>query len=203
MTRLSELLGDLAGTGGRLRATWPSGLMLAVAAALIGLVVLAAAGLGGASHAGLATDQAAGSGGFAASSAGNGDLGSGLGLGTIADVAGKAILVIVLLVFTLRLMHRFSTAANPASARLVVLESRPLAQRATVYLIAIGERRLVVGLTPTGLVSLAELAADELPEADDADAPVEPARGGQLAGGTFERLVRAAADLARRGGTVR
>jgi hypothetical protein len=46
--------------------------------------------------------------------------------------------------------------------RLEVLESRALAPKASLHLVAIGDRRLVVGLTPSGMVSLAELDAAEL-----------------------------------------
>ena len=86
------------------------------------------------------------------------------GLPTFMDVVAKGVLVLALLLITLRVLRRFSSAANPATARMVVLESRPLAQRATLHLVAIGERRLVLGLTQSGLVSLAELSAEELPE---------------------------------------
>ena len=45
------------------------------------------------------------------------------------------------------------------------IPARPLAPKASLHLVAIGDRRLVVGLTPSGMVSLAELDASEL-EAD-------------------------------------
>jgi len=85
-------------------------------------------------------------------------------LADLAGLATKGVLVLALLLITLRVLRRVSSGTGSASARIVVLETRPLAQRATLHLVAIGERRLVLGLTPTGLVSLAELSADELPE---------------------------------------
>ena len=129
---------------------------------------------------------------------------SGTDLPDVADLVGKGILVLALLLITLRLLRHFSTATGPATARLVVLESRPLAQRATLHLVAIGERRLVIGLTPSGLVSLADLTVDELP---DEISVLEVGRmpdAAELASRRpAERFAGVLADLAGRWGAVR
>ena len=93
------------------------------------------------------------------------------------------------------------TAAPKRGSRLEVLESRSLAPKASLHLVAIGDRRLVVGLTPSGMVSLAELDAAELEaEAADADAaamaPLTGPRGlaGSFAGGSARAPIGAAID---------
>ena len=59
-----------------------------------------------------------------------------------------------------------------------VLESRTLASKASLHLVAVGDRRLVVGLTPSGMVALAELDAAELEDARTAESPAgEPEAG--------------------------
>jgi len=209
VTRLLDLLPELAWIGRRLPSIRPSWRGLALAAALTGLFAISAVGLGGTSRPASATDAVPASGSLATQSAAPADLGLSAaastlggaadgGFGSPFDIAGKVVLVVVLLILTLRLLNRFSGGTNSRTARMTVLESRPLAQRATVYLIAVGERRLVVGLTPTGLVSLAELSADELPEAADIVDANAPQDAGDPAGlHSFERFIRGAADLAR------
>ena len=129
---------------------------------------------------------------------------SGIDLPGVADLVGKGILVLALLLITLRLLRHFSTAAGPATARLVVLESRPLAQRATLHLVAIGERRLVIGLTPSGLVSLADLTVDELPDEISVLEAGQTPDATELAGRRpAERFAGVLADLAGRWGVVR
>lgn len=130
--------------------------------------------------------------------------GPGTDLPGVADLVGKGLLVLALLLMTLRLLRRFSSAAGSATARLVVLESRPLAQRATLHLVAIGERRLVIGLTPNGLVSLADLTADELPDEIVALKADRTPDATELAGGRpVECFARLLADLAGRRNVVR
>ena len=82
----------------------------------------------------------------------------------------KCLLVLVMLYITLRFLNRMQTASPKKTGRLQVLESRPLAQKASLHLVAVGERRLVVGLTPNGMVALAELDAGELEASIAADA---------------------------------
>ena len=74
----------------------------------------------------------------------------------------KGTVVLALLFITLRVLGRTSTGVKKRSGRLEVLESKTLAPKASLHLVAIGDRRLVVGLTPSGMVSLAELDAGEL-----------------------------------------
>ncbi len=85
------------------------------------------------------------------------------------DLITKGVIVLVLLFITLRVLGRMQGTAPKRGSRLSVLESRTLAPKASLHLVAIGDRRLVVGLTPSGMVSLAELDAAEL-EAEAADA---------------------------------
>jgi flagellar biosynthetic protein FliO len=87
------------------------------------------------------------------------------------DLITKGTIVLALLFITLRVLGRMGTGAQKRSGRLEVLESRPLAPKASLHLVAIGDRRLVVGLTPSGMVSLAELDAAELETYEAETAP--------------------------------
>ena len=99
------------------------------------------------------------------------------------DLITKGTIVLALLFITLRILGRVGAGAPKRGGRLQVLESRTLAPKASLHLVAIGERRLVVGLTPSGMVSLTELDAAEL-ETDEAGATAEsPATERGLAGG--------------------
>ena len=89
-------------------------------------------------------------------------LGAAAGSIDVVDLLVKGLLVIVLLFVTLRVLRRFQTGGTPAGARIRVLESRTIGPKATLHLVAIGDRQLVVGLTPGRLVTLAELSAVEL-----------------------------------------
>jgi flagellar biogenesis protein FliO len=85
----------------------------------------------------------------------------------VVDLVVKGAFVVILLFITLRVLRRYQTGGSPANARIRVIETRTLAAKATLHLVAIGDRRLVVGLTPGRLVTLAELGPDEI-ELDDA-----------------------------------
>ena len=100
--------------------------------------------------------------------------GSGDSTGAInwVDLMTKGLIVLALLFVTLRVMGRMGTGAPKRGNRLEVLESRPLAPKASLHLVAVGDRRLVIGLTPSGMVSLAELDAAEL-ETEDATATAD------------------------------
>jgi flagellar biosynthetic protein FliO len=80
----------------------------------------------------------------------------------VVDLVVKGAFVVILLFITLRVLRRYQTGGSPAGARIRVIETRNLAPKATLHLVAIGERRLVVGLTPGRLVTLAELGPDEI-----------------------------------------
>jgi len=90
---------------------------------------------------------------------GTGDAGAGINW---LDLVPKALIVLVLLFITLRVLGKVGGGTAKRGGRMQVLESRTLAPKASLHLVAIGERRLVVGLTPSGMVSLAELDAAEL-----------------------------------------
>jgi flagellar biogenesis protein FliO len=95
------------------------------------------------------------------------------------DLIAKGTIVLALLYITLRILGRTGAGSKKRGGRLEVLESRTLAAKASLHLIAIGDRRLVVGLTPSGMVSLAELDAAELEtETAAADAAAETADSG-------------------------
>ncbi len=86
------------------------------------------------------------------------------------DLIGKGVVVAALLYLTLRALRRIQAGPAAGSRQLQVLETRPLGPKASLHLVAVGERRLVVGLTPGGIVAIAELDAAEL---------VEPAVAGE------------------------
>jgi flagellar biogenesis protein FliO len=143
------------------RATTGRRLALAAIVAAIGIVWIVGALQPGGSHAGQA-----------ATGVGT-DWGVGGSVGglNVVDLITKGSLVLILLFVTLRVLGRAQgTAAKRSSSSLVVLESRSIASKASLHLVAVGGRRLVIGLTPSGMVSLAELDATELhdPEAEAA-----------------------------------
>lgn len=86
---------------------------------------------------------------------------------------GKGVLVVALLYVTLRVLRHVQAGSVAGQHRLEILETRPLGPKASLSLVAVGERRIVVGLTPAGMVALAELDASELggPVAGGADEP--------------------------------
>lgn len=86
------------------------------------------------------------------------------------DLGLKAGLVIVLLFVTLRVLKRVQggSSARKGDQLLDVVESRTIGPKTQLHLVAIGDRRLVVGQTPSGLVALGELDAAELPLGDAA-----------------------------------
>jgi flagellar biogenesis protein FliO len=116
------------------------------------------------------------------------DWGAGGSVGglNVIDLATKGFLVLILLFVTLRVLGKAQGGvAKKGSSRLVVLESRSIASKASLHLVAVGGRRLVIGLTPSGMVSLAELDATEL---IDPEAETEPAADPQPAGATSPDL---------------
>ncbi len=119
----------------------------------------------------------------------------------LLNLGAKTLLVVVLLLVTLRVLRRVQ-GANPAraSGQLSVLESRPLGPKTQLHLIAVGDRRLVIGQSPSGLVALGELDAAEMPalepvrepwarrDALDADPELETQLAHELATGRRPRL---------------
>ena len=102
------------------------------------------------------------------------------------DLITKVTIVLALLFITLRFLGKMGAGAQKRGGRLQVLESRTLAPKASLHLVAIGDRRLVVGLTPSGMVSLAELDAAEL-DAIEAPAREEEAASAPGAFGAANR----------------
>ncbi len=78
------------------------------------------------------------------------------------DLATKFALVGLLLYGGLRLLRRYVAPTADRNGPIVVLASRPLGAKAALHLVAVGDRRLLVGESPSGLVGLTELVADEL-----------------------------------------
>ena len=88
---------------------------------------------------------------------------SGLqGFGTTAgidllDLAAKTVLVLGLLYLTLRALRRLQGGRSTPGGGIAVLETRAIAPKASLYVVSIRGRELVVGLSPAGLVTLADL----------------------------------------------
>jgi flagellar biogenesis protein FliO len=125
----------------------------------------------------LSPSPVAGGAGASAAASGSGTSGAASVVGAawggaggldLIDLVTKGGLVLILLFITLRVLGRMQASAPRRGGNLSVLESRTLASKASLHLVAIGDRRLVVGLTPNGMVALAELDAAEL-EAVGAD----------------------------------
>jgi flagellar biosynthetic protein FliO len=102
------------------------------------------------------------------------------------DLIAKVTIVLALLFIVLRFLGKAGNGAKKKGGRLEVLESRTLAPKASLHLVAIGDRRLVVGLTPSGMVSLAELDAAELAASDAATADAQAAAAESL--GTINKV---------------
>ncbi len=73
------------------------------------------------------------------------------------DVAAKTTVVLGLLYVVLRLMRRGQMGRAGNGSGIVVLESRALAPKASLYVVSVRGTQLVVGLSPAGLVTLADL----------------------------------------------
>jgi flagellar biogenesis protein FliO len=148
------------------------------------LAALGAVALIGALHpASVAGVQPTPSATLAATSAAGSVWGIGDSAGSIdwLGLITKGTVVLALLFITLRLLGRTSGDVKKRPGRLEVLESKTLAPKASLHLVAIGDRRLVVGLTPSGMVSLAELDAGEL-ETDEAAASADADPAAAVAG---------------------
>jgi flagellar biogenesis protein FliO len=91
-------------------------------------------------------------------------LGAGSAIPTFnaADIIAKALLVLALVVITLRIMRRVQAGPRDPRALLRVVETRTIGPKAQVVLVAVGDHRLVVGLSPAGMTTLADLPAAEL-----------------------------------------
>ncbi len=175
--------GPMARRAGSARTAWPARVVRFGAVALVGVALGGRFLLGGPAAAAptapatIAAVQVAGTPGPAAAPA-TLPVGGGNGLPQLdaLDVAVKSALVIGLLVVTLRILRRVQAGPRTAAARITVLETRPVGPKAQVVLVAIGAHRLVVGLTPGGMSTLADLSAADL-EGDAATVPNADERG--------------------------
>jgi flagellar biogenesis protein FliO len=80
------------------------------------------------------------------------------------DLVTKGALVAVLLFLTLRVLRRVQGGASSRNhGFLDIIESRPLGSKMQLHLVAVGDRRLVIGQSPAGLVALGELDLADLP----------------------------------------
>jgi hypothetical protein len=145
------------------RVAWPRRrwLLVAALAALVGLVAVgrAIADLGPAAPptAGQPPASAA-----ASMSGGWPPPSPGVAVVDPLDIGAKLALVGFLLYLALRLLGRLVAPAGVRGGPIVVLASRPLGPKAALHLVAVGERRILVGESPAGIVGLTELTADEL-----------------------------------------
>lgn len=119
----------------------------------------------------------------------------------LLDLGSKTLLVVVLLFITLRVLRRVQGAGPARSGGMLsVLETKSIGPKAQLHLVAVGDRRLVIGQTPAGLVALGELDAAELPvpepvrepwdrrDAQDEDPELEAQAAHELATGRRARL---------------
>ena len=136
--------------------------VLGAVAAIGALTPARASGL----SSGAAPSGAASSGAPVAAASQVGAAWSGAGGLDVLDLVTKGGLVLILLFITLRVLGRMQASSPKRAGRLNVLESRTLASKASLHLVAVGDRRLVVGLTPSGMVALAEMDASEIEEAE-------------------------------------
>ena len=77
----------------------------------------------------------------------------------VADLVVQAALVVILLFVTLRVLRRVQGGSAPADARIRVLETQTIASKTSLHLVAIDDREVLVGASPSGLVALAQLEA--------------------------------------------
>ncbi|HWP63667.1 MAG TPA: flagellar biosynthetic protein FliO [Candidatus Binatia bacterium] len=154
-------MASLAGPAGRVRRP-----VVLAAATLVGILLLA---LGGRAAGLVPTpDRAATTAPTGAATAGEAVVGGWPPAppATVAldpfDLGAKLALVGLLLYLALRLLRRFVGPAALGGGPIVVLASRPLGPKSALHLVALGERRLLVGESPAGLVGLTELSAEEL-----------------------------------------
>jgi flagellar biogenesis protein FliO len=85
------------------------------------------------------------------------------------DLILKTVLVAGLVVLGLRFLKRIQNGKPGSGDGIVILETRPLAPKATLYVVGVRGRQLVVGLTPAGLTTLTEFAEPAAPTAQPAN----------------------------------
>src|SRR3712207_4698400 len=83
------------------------------------------------------------------------------------DLFLKLGIVVALAYASLALLKRYTVGATRSTSMLQVLDSTTLAPNRSVYVVRVGEKRLVLGVTTTSISTLAELE----PEPTSADVP--------------------------------
>lgn len=94
---------------------------------------------------------------------------AGLGLTDgidLFDLAAKTLLVLGLLYLTLRVLRRMQGGSQPHGDGIAVLESRAIAPKTSVLVVSVRGRELVLGLSPAGLTTLADLAPRQFARSD-------------------------------------
>ncbi len=94
---------------------------------------------------------------------------AGLGLTDgidLFDLAAKTLLVLGLLYLTLRVLRRMQGGGQPHGDGIAVLESRAIAPKTSVLVVSVRGRELVLGLSPAGLATLADLTPPQSARSD-------------------------------------
>jgi len=85
------------------------------------------------------------------------------------DLLLKLGIVLALAYASLAVLKRYTVGATRPTAMLEVLDSTTLAPNRAVYVVRVGEKRLVLGVTTTQITALAELDPEATPEAPPSD----------------------------------
>ncbi len=89
----------------------------------------------------------------------------------LLSIAGEIVFVLGLLVLTLWTLKRF-LLRNPSSQRLHTIDTLMISPRQKISLIKVGDRIVMVGISPSSMDALGEWPADMLP--DTPTTPIEP-----------------------------
>lgn len=87
------------------------------------------------------------------------------------DLFLKLGIVLALAYASLAVLKRYTVGATRSTSMLQVLDSTTLAPNRSVYVVRVGEKRLVLGVTTTQITTLAELEPEAVVEARPAAAP--------------------------------
>jgi flagellar biogenesis protein FliO len=96
----------------------------------------------------------------------------------LLDLAVKLVIVFGLLFLFLRVMRRYAPGHVSGSRNgtlLQLVESRALPGRSALHLVRVGERAIVVGQSQHGLVQLAEIPLEALPDLPEVAPAADPA----------------------------
>jgi len=87
------------------------------------------------------------------------------------DLLLKLGIVLALAYASLAVLKRYTVGATRSTSMLQVLDSTTLAPNRSVYVVRVGEKRLVLGVTTAQITTLAELEPEAAVAAQPADAP--------------------------------